>query len=116
MDGHYRAWWAQGCKKDAKGHIWGSYWEADGRLLGSFGCLLEPFGGVFFVNVFPGTFLGAYLAPKLSIWGWIMCDFYVTVVKISMLAKSASGRLFGDFGEAFGRYFEALGAHLGCLG
>ena len=45
-----------------------------------------------------------------------MCDFYVTVVKISMLAKSASGRLFSDFGEAFRRYFGALGAHLGCLG
>ena len=67
MDGHCRAWWAQGCKKDAKGHIWGSYWEPDGRLLGSFGCLLEPFGGVFCQciprHVFGGIF-GTKIGPS----------------------------------------------------
>ena len=45
-----------------------------------------------------------------------MCVFCVTVAKINMLAKSGAGRLFVTLGEAFWRYLEALGAHLGCLG
>ena len=68
MDGHCRAWWAQGCKKDAKGHIWGSYWEPDGRLLGSFGCLLEPFGGVF-CQCIPRHVLGGIFGTKIGPFG-----------------------------------------------
>ena len=39
------------------GSLMGGYW---GPLAACWSLL-----GVFFVNVFPGTFLGAYLAPKL---------------------------------------------------
>jgi len=66
VDGHCRAWWAQGCKKDAKGHIWGhigslmgGYWgplAACWSLLGGVFCQCIPrhvFGGIFGTKIGP---------------------------------------------------------------
>ena len=51
-----------------------------------------------------------------QIWGYKMCLFYVTVIKIMIFAKSAPGAPFLHFGDPFGRHFRARGTHFGCLG
>ena len=81
---------AQQWKRYEKGYICSPFWEPGGSQLELCGWLLERFGGCFCQRI-PRHVLGSIFG---CIWGWIMCDFYVTVIKISMLAKRASGRLF----------------------
>jgi len=101
--------------KMQKKSIWGGH---IGGLVGAYWAPLPSCWiilGVFFINVLPGTSMGRDLAPK-GIWGWRMCVFCVTFVKISMLAKTDAGRFFVDFGEHLGGIWEAWGRIWGVLG
>ena len=92
-DAHDEAWGAQGRKTVQTGNISRPYWEPSGSIWVAVG----PFWAMFLQPCLQACFVEQIWHRNKQIWGWKMCIFCITVMKITILAKSAPGQFFGNF-------------------